>query len=218
MRSRALPDDFDMAQALHSPFGTAAHHGMGTPLASPTTFAPSFPEGNMIRPLSIDTLRRVPEHLSPTGISPAFGGFAFTPPQSATDSNMSPVSASAPHDSYQFPAAPVDASPRRGNPFAGSNAGSNSITSYNSHPSIPRLQVHDRIGRTRSESLQSPLRASMTYEQHNLQSPDSAHHSLDSPLDISPRTVLPYGLGYSCMTPLSITPEDAPTNKCFFFS
>jgi hypothetical protein len=94
MRSRALPDDFDMAQALHSPFGN--HHGLGTPLASPGSYAPSYSESNMMRPLSIDTLRRGPldNHISPTGISPAFGGFTFTPPQSATDT-LSPVSAHA---------------------------------------------------------------------------------------------------------------------------
>src|SRR6266567_9154596 len=82
MRSRALPDDFDMTQALHSPFGTT--HGIGTPLTSPGSYGPGFPERDMVRQLSTDTIRRLPEstHLSPPGISPAFGGFAFAPPQS----------------------------------------------------------------------------------------------------------------------------------------
>jgi hypothetical protein len=191
MRSRALPDDFDMTQALHSPFGASAH-GVGTPLTSPTSYTPTFPEGNMIRPLSIDTLRRVPEHLSPTGISPAFGGFTFTPPQSATDT-LSPVSASP--DSFQFPPAPIDTSPRRSNPFTGSVT-SGPATYGSHHPNIPRLQLHDRINRTRSESLHSPLRTTMTYD-GSLNGSDPAH-SLDAQLDGSQRSVLPYGLGYSC--------------------
>ncbi|KAF1959860.1 homeobox-domain-containing protein [Byssothecium circinans] len=181
MRSRALPDDFDMAQALHSPFG--AGHGLGTPLASPA-YTPTFPEGNMMRPLSIDTLRRgsMENHMSPTGISPAFGGFTFTPPQSATDS-LSPVST---HEGspFGFPSAPLDTSPRTSNPFSSSM---NTSPAYAAHHSIPRLSLHaDRIARTRAESLSSPLRSSMSY---------SHHDSLTGSADASSH--LPYGLGYS---------------------
>jgi hypothetical protein len=181
MRSRALPDDFDMAQALHSPFG--AGHGLGTPLASPA-YTPSFSESSMMRPLSIDTLRRGPmdSHISPTGISPAFGGFTFTPPQSATDS-ISPVSN---HEGspFAFPSAPLDASPRTSNPFSASISAS---SAYAAHHSIPRLSLHaDRIARSRAESLSSPLRASMSYTHH-----DSLTGSADG------SSHLPYGLGYS---------------------
>jgi hypothetical protein len=181
MRSRALPDDFDMAQALHSPFGNG--HGLGTPLASPGAYQPSFPEGNMMRPLSIDTLRRGPldQHISPTGISPAFGGFTFTPPQSATDT-LSPVSAHG-DSPFGFPSAPLDTSPRTSNPF------SSSMTSpaYAAHHSIPRLSLHaDRMARSRAESLSTPLRASMSY----------THHSHDS-LTSNDNSHLPYGIGYS---------------------
>ncbi|KAJ4305048.1 hypothetical protein N0V90_000578 [Kalmusia sp. IMI 367209] len=182
MRSRALPEDFDMAQALHSPFGNA--HGLGTPLASPGSYTPSFPEGNMMRPLSIDTLRRGPidSHISPTGISPAFGGFTFTPPQSATDT-LSPIST---HEGspFGFPSGGLDTSPRTSNPF------SSSITTspaYAAHHSIPRLSLHaDRLARSRAESLSTPLRASMSYTNGDslTSSNDSSNH-------------LPYGIGYS---------------------
>jgi hypothetical protein len=191
MRSRALPDDFDMAQALHSPFGNPPH-AVGTPLTSPNTYTPTFPEGNMIRPLSIDTLRRLPEgtHMSPTGISPAFGGFAFTPPQSATDT-LSPVSASP--GGFEFPQMPVE-SPRRPSNFSGS------VTTgpgYGSHPHIPRLQIQERLSRTRSESLHSPLRTSMTYEQ-SLNGTSEPSHPLDAAQMGAQRAEVPYGLGYSC--------------------
>jgi hypothetical protein len=193
MRSRALPDDFDMAQALHSPFGNS--HGLGTPLASPGSYTPSFPEGNMMRPLSIDTLRRGPldSHISPTGISPAFGGFAFTPPQSAADT-LSPVS---PHgDSpFGFHSAPLDNSPRTSNPFS---MPVSTPPAYAAQHSIPRLTLHaDRIARSRAESLNSPLRTSMSYTSSNdslTGSPDSSTHS-DRPYSSS---MMPYGIGYSC--------------------
>ncbi|KAF2244252.1 homeobox-domain-containing protein [Trematosphaeria pertusa] len=185
MRSRALPDDFDMAQALHSPFGST--HGLGTPLASPGSYQPSFPEGNMMRPLSIDTLRRGPvdSHISPTGISPAFGGFTFTPPQSATDT-LSPVSN---HEGspFGFPSAPLDTSPRTSNPFSSSVSAS---PAYAAHHNIPRLSLHaDRIARSRAESLSSPLRASMSaytngHDNSFNGSNDSGNH-------------MPYGIGYS---------------------
>jgi hypothetical protein len=194
MRSRALPDDFDMAQALHAPFGNS--HGLGTPLASPAAFGQGFPDSAMMRPLSIDTLRRatLDSHMSPTGISPAFGGFQFTPPQSATDT-LSPVSA---HDSpFGFPSAPLDTSPRTSNPFS---IPVSTPTSYSSHHSIPRLTLHgDRITRTRAGTLDSPLRTSMSYSHSSdltQASLDSSSHSEASRAFSS--SMMPYGVGYSC--------------------
>lgn len=188
MRSRALPDDFDMASALHSPFG--ASHGVGTPLASPGSYDSGFAGSNMMRPLSIDTLRRGPldAHISSTGISPAFGGFAFTPPQSATDT-LSPASA---HESpFGFHSAPLDTSPRTSNPFS---MPVSAPQAYAAQHSIPRLTLHaDRIVRSRAESLQSPLRTSMSYNDHLNGSPD--HHDGQRPYSSS---IMPYGIGYSC--------------------
>lgn len=187
MRSRALPDDFDMASALHSPFGNS--HGLGTPLASPGSYNPSFSESNMMRPLSIDTFRRGPldSHMSPTGISPAFGGFTFTPPQSATDT-ISPVSA---HEGspFGFHSTPIDTSPRTSNPFS---MPVSNPTAYAAQHSIPRLSLHaDRIARSRAESLQSPLRTSMSYT--------GSHDSSDSHDSRSySSSMMPYGIGYSC--------------------
>jgi hypothetical protein len=193
MRSRALPDDFDMTQALHSPFG--ASHGVGSSMNSPSNYSPSFPEGNMIRPLNLDTLRRVPDgghHMSPTGITPSFGGFNFTPPQSVTDT-LSPVSPAgdSPFGNYS-PA--LENSPRRSNPFAG---GVSSPSTFTSHPQIPRLQLHDRLlNRSRSESIASPLRTSMSYggaeQNHSLSTPPLGNDSQGQN-----NGMLPYGLGYS---------------------
>jgi hypothetical protein len=145
-----------------------------------------------MRPLSIDTFRRGPldSHMSPTGISPAFGGFSFTPPQSATDA-ISPVSA---HEGspFGFHSAPLDTSPRTSNPF--SMPVSNS-SAYAAQHSIPRITLH----RSRAESLQSPLRTSMSYTGVNDSTSSSGdsqgHHDSQRPYSTS---LLPYGLGYSC--------------------
>ncbi|KAF2712637.1 hypothetical protein K504DRAFT_372678 [Pleomassaria siparia CBS 279.74] len=210
MRSRALPEDFDMAQALHSPFGST--HGLGTPLSSPASYTPGFPEGNMMRPLSIDTLRRGPmdSHISPTGISPAFGGFTFTPPQSATDT-LSPVST---HEGspFGFASAPLDGSPRTSNPFSMSMGAS---PAYAAHHNIPRLSLHaDRVARSRAESLSSPLRSSMSYtngNHHHMNGSNAStsSHGSNDHNDTSPygsdrassrsysSSMMPYGIGYS---------------------
>jgi hypothetical protein len=191
MRSRALPDDFDMTQALHSPFGTS--HGVGSGLGTPNNYQPQFPEGNMIRPLSLDTLRvREGSHMSPTSMNPSFGGFNFTPPQSVTDT-LSPVSPAGGDSPFSTYSPTLEGSPRRSNPFAPS-----STTSFTSHPQIPRLQMHDRnINRSRSESLTSPLRTSMGYggpDQHTgLSTPPLGNDSNGPNNGMSP-----YGLGYSC--------------------
>ncbi|KAF2000093.1 hypothetical protein P154DRAFT_208948 [Amniculicola lignicola CBS 123094] len=201
MRSRALPEDFDMTQALHSPFGNA--HGLGTPLASPGSYTPGYPEGNMMRPLSIDTLRRGPidSHISPTGISPAFGGFTFTPPQSATDT-LSPVSTGHEGSPFGFPPS-MDNGVSRSNPFSMSVSTS---PAYAPHHSIPRLSLHaDRIARSRAESLSSPLRTSMSYTNGNdgLNGTSDSNHmdpSLGGDHGSSrsfSSSMMPYGIGYS---------------------
>ncbi|CBX91160.1 hypothetical protein LEMA_P061940.1 [Plenodomus lingam JN3] len=191
MRSRALPDDFDMASALHSPFGNSSH-GIGSPLGSPGSYDPGFAGSNMMRPLSIDSLRRGPldSHISQTGISPAFGGFSFTPPQSTTDA-LSPVSAHA-ESPFGFHSAPLDTSPRTSNPFS---MPSNGTPAYATQHSMPRLTLHgDRIVRSRAESLQSPLRTSMSYTGGSDHLTSS--HDQDGQRSYS-ASMMPYGIGYS---------------------
>ncbi|KAF9631574.1 Homeobox [Lasiodiplodia theobromae] len=207
MRSRALPDDFDMTQALHSPFGTAGH-GVGTPMASPATnFSPSFPEGNMVRPLSLDSIRRYPEgpQMSPAGVPPPFGGYSFTPPQSATDTS-SPVSATGEPNPFAYSQS-MEGSPRRPNPFVGAVP---SPAPFPQYSQVPRLQLHDRVARARAESLCSPLRTSMSYSndgtlsQSNIQPSQSVENTSmgeqrmpNLPSTSLPGSSVPYGLGYS---------------------
>jgi hypothetical protein len=212
LRSRALPADFDMTQALHSPFGAQAQ-GMGTPMPSPGIRG-SFGEG--IRPLTLDTLRRVPDYehygqqyASPTGISPALGAFAFTPPQSATDT-MSPGSAVSNMSTFSYQA---QESPRRP-PFPlaiGSSSGFGQPP-----PHMPRPSFHDRLNRPLGEPVGSPLRTSISYtelgssgasqshqeraasfseQSTSMQSRPHQQRSLTGPLG---GASAPYGLGFSC--------------------
>ncbi|KIH94138.1 hypothetical protein SPBR_05581 [Sporothrix brasiliensis 5110] len=64
IKMRAVPDDFDNVQALHSPYG--AVHGLGTPMASPVDYgaaaaaaaaAASSYSDHMMRPLMVDVRR-----------------------------------------------------------------------------------------------------------------------------------------------------------------
>lgn len=186
MRSRALPDDFDMTQALHSPFG--AIQNVSSTLSSPGGYS-SMSDNNMIRPLSLEGLRRMPDgphHMSPI---PGYGGFNFTPPQSVTD-GLSPVS---PAGDSPFSYSPSLDGPRRSNPFGG---GLTSPSTFTSHPQVPRLQMHDRDPRSRPEGLTSPLRPTLSYPgQGDMNSPSSP---LGGPDSNGPPGMMPYGLGYSC--------------------
>jgi hypothetical protein len=186
MRSRALPDDFDMTQALHSPFG--AVHNVGSTLSSPAGYSPTLSESSGIRPLNFDSLRRMPggHNMSPSIGPGAFGGFNFTPPQSVAD-GLSPVSPAG--DSPFTTYSPSMDGQRRGNPFAG---GVTSPSAFTSHPSIPRLQLHDHIRGSRPEGLTSPLRTTLSYPgQNDLGSPSS-------PLGGDSNGQMPYGMSYSC--------------------
>lgn len=214
MRSRALPDDFDMARALHSPFGVAPNPN--PPLSSPAPYAPAFPEGNMIRPLNLDALRSMPEssHLSPTSMPPQYGYSSFTPPQSATET-MSPVSGVSEGTPFSFSPA-LDGSPRRNNPFSGSLGPASTFTS---HPQVPRLHIHDRPGQNRSDSVHSPLRSGLSYSSNpDYSESDSGSQALGSaPLEHSGQRnptspMLPYGLGYSCKNNRTWPPAQISAN------
>lgn len=135
-------------------------------------------------------------------MTPFSGGFNFTPPQSVTDT-LSPVSNQGDSPAFNFSPNPMNGD-RRGNPFVGNNT-----PSFTSHPHIPRLQIHDRMQRTRSESLSSPLRTSMSYSAGGSDMTGTADPSLQ-PLHSAPiggehqgengqnNNMMPYGIGYNC--------------------
>lgn len=170
---RAVPDDFDNVQALHSPYG--AVQGLGTPISSPVDFGGSSYADHMMRPLMVDVRRAEGEdHLSPTGLSPAFGSIGFNP--SATLSNpdiLSPMSPTS-SDRYAYSShmsTPLSAGPRTSNPFGSRQGSLDSGMQMHSHHSrqqqirpLQPLQLRETMSRSRSDNLQSPLRSSMSWK------------------------------------------------------
>jgi hypothetical protein len=165
MKMRAVPDDFDNVQALHSPYG--AVHGIGTPMQSPVDFVPTYTD-HMMRPLMVDTMRRNDNdnHISPSGLSPAFGHIGFAPPGSMGSPDiLSPLSLNSTDRYYpSHLSSPMSAGPRSSNPFDRQNSyGALSNSRQNVRPLQP-LQLRETMSRSRSESIHSPLRSSMSWK------------------------------------------------------
>lgn len=171
IKMRAVPDDFDNVQALHSPYG--AVHALGTPMSSPVDFStPSYSE-HMMRPLMVDTMRRGDgdDHLSPAGLSPGYGAIGFPHSGSMGSSDiLSPLSPATSDRGYYSShlTSPLGTGPRSSNPFARQNsldAGAQ-MHSQNRQQIRPLQPLHlrDTMSRSRTESLQSPLRTSMSWK------------------------------------------------------
>jgi hypothetical protein len=168
IKMRAVPDDFDNVQALHSPYG--AVHGLGTPITSPVDFGTPSYAHDMMRPLMVDVRRAEgDDHLSPTGLSPAFGNIGFNP--SGTMSNpdiLSPLSPTS-NDRYGYGShlsTPLSAGPRSSHPYARQNSLDTSMQMHNRQQIRPLqpLQLRETMSRSRSDNLQSPLRSSMSWK------------------------------------------------------
>ncbi|RDW70071.1 hypothetical protein BP5796_08468 [Coleophoma crateriformis] len=173
MKMRAVPDDFDNVQALHSPYG--AVHGIGTPMQSPVVdYVPGYAE-HMIRPLMVDTMRRHDgeDHMSPSAMSPAYGHMGYAPPGSVgTPSMLSPLSLNSNERYYSsHVSSPMSAGQTSANMFNRQNNADNyQALSDSRHPVRPLqpIQVRSTMSRSRSESLQSPLRSSMSWKGETL--------------------------------------------------
>lgn len=97
---RAVPDDFDNVQALHSPYG--AVHGIGTSL-SPSTLGPMASSyGNHGVRSSLADMRRPggEPYMSPTGLSHSFGGIDLGQSGAMANSDLTSSSSSLYHDRY----------------------------------------------------------------------------------------------------------------------
>ncbi|KAK4453646.1 pah2 homeobox protein encoded by the pah2 protein [Podospora aff. communis PSN243] len=187
IKMRAVPDDFDNVQALHSPYG--AVHGLGTPITSPVDFGGSSYTDHIMRPLMVDVRRgEGDDHLSPTGLSPAFGSIGFNPSATiSTPDILSPMSPSS-ADRYGYPShmsGPLSAGPRTSNPFARQPSLDSSMQQMHSHNSrqqirpLQPLQLRETMHRSRSDSLQSPLRSSMSWKGDSIDY--TTYHGASSP-------------------------------------
>jgi len=168
MKMRAVPDDFDNVQALHSPYG--AVHGVGTPMQSPVDFVPGYAD-HMMRPLMVDTMRRNEndDHMSPTGISPAFGHVAFAGGSMGSPDILSPLSLNSQDRYYSSHlSSPMSTGPRSSNPFDRQNSYQALSHSRQHVRPLQPLQLRETMSRARSDSIQSPLRSSMSWKGETL--------------------------------------------------
>ena len=168
VKMRAVPDDFDNIQALHSPYG--AVHGIGPPLASPAEFGGQSYAEHMMRPLMVDARRSdADEHISPTGLTPSFGGIGFNPSGTMSSPDLiSPLSPSS-NDRYGYGShlsTPLSASSRPSNPYAGRQSSMDVAMQMNRQGGRPLQPLHmrDPMVRSRSGSLQSPLRSAVSWK------------------------------------------------------
>jgi len=170
IKMRAVPDDFDNVQALHSPYG--AVHSLGAPITPPVDFGSSSYADHIIRPLLVDTMRRDPDdHISPTGLSPAFGNIGFTTSGSMSNSDiLSPLSPTSTDRGYYSShlTSPLAGSSRTSNPFGRQNSLDSGVQLHSqSRQHIRPLQplsLRETMSRSRSDNLQSPLRSSMSWK------------------------------------------------------
>lgn len=163
IKMRAVPDDFDNVQALHSPYG--AVHTINTPPITPhIDFQTQSYAEHMIRPLMLDTIRRGDgdANMSPTGMNPSFGGIGYS--QSSPDM-LSPMSATSNDRGYYAShlASPMTSGPRTSNPFARQDGAMQMQSRQQVRPLQP-LQLRETMSRSRSDTMQSPLRTSMSWK------------------------------------------------------
>ncbi|KAK2020470.1 homeobox domain-containing protein [Colletotrichum zoysiae] len=169
IKMRAVPDDFDNVQALHSPYG--AVHGLSTPLSSPMNFGTQSYADHMIRPLMVDVRRAEggDDQMSNSGMSPGFGGIGFASAGNmSTPEALSPMTPSSTADhryGYGTHLTPMGPGPRTSNPFGRQGPVENSMSMHRGQPSRPLqpLQLRETMSRSRQD-IQSPLRSSMSWK------------------------------------------------------
>ena len=159
-----------MTQALHSPFGASISQSISqnysTPMISPANYSSAFADNGSIRPpLIMSGLRRDCEDdstMSPIMSSNFNSYFTSSGSLSATE-NLSPISPSGNRAPFMNSGYSQSSTPRSSNPFTRSNSFNSSL-----HPNVPRLHLpHDRVSRSRADSLSSPLRTSTSYGGHS---------------------------------------------------
>lgn len=171
MRMRAVPEDFDTVSALHSRYGAVQ--------VTPDTPAPriSTIKDHLIGPLTIDTIKSnsrddVPSPLS-TALSSSFSAVSFGTTSTMDNQQcLSPVPPSATTDCF-FPSQPSS-------PMSSAHTGDtydpvdmSQGFAYSRHSNLPR-PLSIQVARSRSESVHSPLRSSMSWKGEMIE--HNAHH------------------------------------------
>jgi hypothetical protein len=143
MRSRAVPENFDIAQTL----SYRQMSSNSAPIYSPTSIG-----GSSVRSLALDDLSPRPEDGT---LSPYF----TTPPASNSDI-LSPMHYAGDRTFTGYQSAGSYSSASRANPFSKPNGAPELLNRPNG--TMPRLHLHDK-SRTLSEPLPAPLKSSAPY-------------------------------------------------------
>ena len=156
-----------------------------------------------MRPLMVDVRRHEAEdHMSPTGLTPSFGGIGMGHGHGMSGSElMSPMTPTS-GDRYQYGGqigAPLSARGGLSSPLAGRQNGFDASLHMNRQNMRPLQPLHlrDPLTRSRSDSVHSPLRTSMSWKGDSMSystypTPISAsdmagrQHSVYDPSQINP--------------------------------
>lgn len=109
------------------------------------------------------------DHMSPTGLSPAFGNIGFSASGNMSNPDiLSPLSPTS-NDRYGYGShlsTPLSAGARSSHPYHRHNSLDTSMQMQNRQGVRPLqpLQLRDTMSRSRSDNLQSPLRSSMSWK------------------------------------------------------
>lgn len=173
---RAVPEDFDNIQALHSPYG--AMNGIGAPLAAASELGNAPYGEHMGRPLVVDVRRPESEdNISPTGLTPAFDGVGFSHHGGHT-TDMMPNISSATSDRSHFANHLQNSVGPRPRPTPNAFPGRLDNGAQFGQPGMRPLQplhLRDTTPRPRADSLHSPLRANMSWKGETL---DYSHYPM----------------------------------------
>ncbi|KAF4512880.1 hypothetical protein G6O67_000211 [Ophiocordyceps sinensis] len=162
VRMRAVPDGFDNVQALHSPYG--AVHGLTIP-ASPGDAVSAPYAGHMLRPLMVDVRRQEEAYMSTSTLTPSFGGIELG--QSGGMSGPDVISPLSSVSSNKFDAESRLSTSSRTPGASICHQGNLDGVGQIGKPGLRQgqsLHMRESVGRSTPDSLQSPLRGSMSWK------------------------------------------------------
>ena len=187
MKSRALPDDFDMTQAMKSPLGRLSQ-STTAPSLSRLCYAPVSKGAVTLLPLTIDELMRQGDDngvLSPISMVSARNN-TYTPPSSISASASISPSTSV-NELMQFDMHAIPQITNQRQPISFVRSGNfSALYHYPSH--LSSTPVLDQSQRARAESLASPLRSSMSYSTNTVDYGDAR-----TPTAAAPSSFAQYG-------------------------
>ncbi|MCJ1281247.1 hypothetical protein MMC26_000565 [Xylographa opegraphella] len=164
MSTRALPEGFDMSQALHSPLESQPYTNalLQAPATSTASYPSTFHDGGAMGPLLADHFRHPlgnGGNTLPGGTHPVYRSY-YTPPGSGAGSeNASPISSISGRKHPDGHALLPSIESQSSIPF---NISAALSTAQFPHAQVPRFPFRDSMPRTQAELLSLPRRAGIS--------------------------------------------------------